>query len=275
MMNRKFVMAVKADPELAAEKGLVFAFQGDQILLLNAEGSHRVPDKEEFRAMKWPQVRSHYLSTLDGEPCFAVELKPDTECLAQEAALHGLREVFDLIDSDLFSVAGYALQIVNWDRMHQFCGRCGSLTRQAEEERAKICDRCAAIFYPRVSPVIIVAVRREGKLLLVRNNHYRRNFYTVIAGFVEPGENLEECLVREVREETGIEVKNIRYFASQSWPFPSSLMVGFEADYAGGELRLDQQEIADAGWFAPDDLPRLPGSISIARWLIDSFAKER
>ena len=175
----------------------------------------------------------------------------------------------------MFSIAQHAFQIVNWDRMHQFCGRCGAETDYSQSERVKICPACEAHYYPRVSPAVIVAIHRENKLLLMRNKRYKHNFYSVLAGFVEPGESLEAAIVREVKEEVGIEVKNIRYFASQPWPFPDSLMIGFTADYAGGNLVPDGFEISEAGWYAVDDLPLIPGPISIARKLIDAFVEEQ
>ncbi len=138
-------------------------------------------------------------------------------------------------------------------------------------ERAKECPQCGLLAFPRLSPAVIVLVQRQGELLLARPYHFTPGMYSVIAGFVEPGETLEEAVVREVREEVGIAIKDIRYFRSQPWPFPHSLMIGFTATYAGGEISLDDTEIEDAGWFRPDNLPTLPGKISIARTLIDWF----
>ena len=270
----KFLIAVKPEPNLQKSEGYVFAFQGDQLLVLNGEDRCQIPTCRQFAKLDIAYKREHYLGLLDDKPCFSVDLDDEINC-PQSAALVGLREVFGVIKDTLFSVAGHAFQIVTWDRMHQYCGRCGALTDYALDVRAKICYRCEAVYYPRISPVIIVAVSKGHELLLIKNKRHRRNFYSVIAGFVEPGESLEECLVREVREETAIEVKNINYFASQSWPFPNALMVGFTAEYASGILRPDGVEIAEAGWFSPDNFPELPGPISIARKLIDAFVQQQ
>jgi len=148
--------------------------------------------------------------------------------------------------------------------------------RARQAERAKECPQCGLLHFPRLAPAIIVLVERGHKLLLARSRHFPPGLYSVIAGFVEPGETLEEAVVREVREEVGVAIKDIRYFDSQPWPFPHSLMIGFTAAYAGGKISLDDMEIEDAGWFTADNLPTLPGKISISRRLIDRFlAKQK
>jgi NAD+ diphosphatase len=190
-------------------------------------------------------------------------------------AFQGLRQLFFSLGEPLFYVIGRAIQIVDWDRNHQFCGRCSTLTEIVPGERARKCPQCGLSSYPRLSPAMIVRVERNGEngqeILLARANRFPPGFYSVLAGFVEPGETLEQCVEREVKEEVGIEVKNIRYFGSQSWPFPNSLMIAFTAEYASGNLTLDPSEILDAGWYSPDSLPQIPPSISIARRLIDDF----
>src|SRR5271157_1821576 len=128
-----------------------------------------------------------------------------------------------------------------------------------DHERARLCEKCGYIAYPRISPAVIVAVVREGKLLLARASRFRTNFYSVLAGFVEPGESAEECLKREVMEETGIKVKNIKYFGSQPWPFPDSLMLAYTAEYVSGEIKVDGREILEAGWYKPGEFPVMPG----------------
>jgi NAD+ diphosphatase len=183
----------------------------------------------------------------------------------------GLRQVYGLVDEDLFCVAGRAVQIVEWGRTTQYCSSCGTRMSTKATERAKECPHCGQLFFPRLSPAIIVLVERDHQLLLARPYHFTPGMYSVIAGFVEPGETLEEAVVREVREEVGLTIKDIRYFGSQPWPFPHSLMIGFTASYAEGEISPDDTEIEDARWFTADDLPTLPGKISIARRLIDWF----
>lgn len=269
-----FEMAVEPEPGLILEEALVFAFRNDQLLVLCETDRCRVPLSAELETMKTAVLKRHYLGKLDNQPCFSVELDPFSPEPA-DGNFMGLRELFGMIDEEIFAMALHAVQIVDWDRMHQFCGRCGAKTEYAVSERAKVCRHCSAFYYPRIAPAVIVAVRWNDRLLLLRNKQFRHDFYSVLAGFVEPGETLEECLIREVREEAGIEVKNIRYFASQPWPFPNTLMIGFTADYAGGLLRPDGEEISDAGWFRVDEFPPIPGAISIARKLIDAFVEEQ
>jgi NAD+ diphosphatase len=184
---------------------------------------------------------------------------------------HGLRALFGRVDDRVFRLAGRAFQIMNWDRTHQFCSRCGHATRDKEDEAAKRCPECGFETFPTMAPAMIVAVTRGDKILLARAGRFPKEMYSVLAGFVEPGESLEECVRREIGEEVGVEVKNIRYFGSQAWPFPNSLMIAFTAEYGGGEIRIDEKEIVDAAWFRADNLPKIPDKISIARRLIDWF----
>ena len=185
-----------------------------------------------------------------------------------------LRLVFDQGGEELFVLAGRAFQIVEWDRTHLFCGRCGEPTEPKTNERARLCPACGQVHFPRLAPAVIMAVIRDRRILLAHANRFPSHFYSVLAGFVEPGETFEECVAREVEEEVGIKVKNIRYLSSQPWPFPHSLMVGFIAEHDSGEINVDGEEIRDADWFAPENLPQIPGRISIARRLIDWFVEE-
>ena len=160
---------------------------------------------------------------------------------------------------------------LTWDRTHQYCGQCGSHTEAMPGERARHCPTCGLHYYPRISPAVIVLVTKGDAMLLTRGLHFPPGFYGVLAGFVEAGESLEEAVVREIHEEAGIEVANIRYFGSQPWPFPHQMMVGFTATWASGEIRVDPTELADAAWFTRETLPTIPPSFSIARRLIDAF----
>jgi len=189
--------------------------------------------------------------------------------------VEGLRQIYGRLDEGLFWIAARAAQIVDWDRTHLFCSRCGTPLQARKTEWAKECPSCGQLHFPRLAPAIIVLIERGDQLLLARSRHFLSGMYSVLAGFVEPGESLEEAVAREVREEVGIDVKDIKYFGSQPWPFPHSLMIGFTATYAGGEIRLDDSEIEDAGWFTVDHLPQLPGKISIARKLIDWFIEKQ
>ena len=188
---------------------------------------------------------------------------------------YGLQELWALLDEDLLAVVGHANQIIHWDRTNQFCSRCGGHLEPETERRVKVCPRCGTANFPRISPAIIVAVIRANKLLLARAHRHPPGLYSVIAGFIEPGETLEDCVRREVKEETGVDVKEIRYFGSQPCPFPNSLMIAFTAKYAGGEIAIEKDEIEDAGWFKADNLPPIPPKISIAQQLIDRFVAEQ
>lgn len=181
-----------------------------------------------------------------------------------------VRAIFTLAGPEVFALAGRATQLLDWQANHRYCGRCGTPTVIKPDEPAMHCPACGLLAYPRLSPAVMVLVRDGEKLLLARSPHFKPGVYSALAGFVEPGETLEECAVREVREEVGIEIANLRYFASQPWPFPNSLMIAFFADYAGGTITPEPGEIEDAGWFLPDALPLLPDPISISRRLIDA-----
>lgn len=182
-----------------------------------------------------------------------------------------LRPLWGVLPEELFWIAGRANHLADWDRAHRRCGACGAELTLLEHEWAKACPACRQAYYPQVSPAVIASVVDGDRILLARNRHYRYPFFSVLAGFVEPGENLEAAVHREIREEVGVEVTNVRYFGSQPWPFPNSLMVGFTAEYAGGEITLDEEEILEARWFTRDAMPEIPASISIARRLIDAF----
>ena len=179
-----------------------------------------------------------------------------------------------MLDDAHFALAGRAIQLLDWDRNHRYCGRCGTPTEAKAEERARACPACRLSAYPRIAPAVMALVRREGEILLGRSPHFPPGMYSALAGFVEPGETLEQCLAREVEEEVGVRVSRIRYFASQPWPFPNSLMIAFVCDWAGGEIRPQAGEIEDAKWFDVLQLPKLPSRISIARRLIDAVVGE-
>lgn len=205
---------------------------------------------------------------LHGLPCYAVDVPHFPEIPGSEAT--PLRAIFQLAGADTFALAGRATQLLDWQANHRFCGKCGTPTTMQEGELAMQCPACGLLAYPRISPAVMVLVRDGDKLLLGRSPHFKPGVFSALAGFVEPGETLEECAAREVREEVGVEITNLRYFHSQPWPFPNSLMVAFFADYAGGTITPDPDEIEEAGWFAFDALPILPEPVSIARRLIDA-----
>jgi NAD+ diphosphatase len=205
---------------------------------------------------------------MDGRACYAAEVEQFPEIQSGEAT--PLRAIFHLAGVEIFALAGRATQLLDWQKNHRFCGQCGTPTIKKADELSMQCPSCGLLAYPRISPAVMVLVRDGDKLLLARSPHFKPGVYSALAGFVEPGETLEECAKREVREEVGIEIANLRYFHSQPWPFPNSLMVAFFADYAGGCIKPDPNEIEAADWFSPDALPVLPEPISISRRLIEA-----
>ncbi|MBN2430599.1 MAG: NAD(+) diphosphatase [Acidobacteria bacterium] len=205
-----------------------------------------------------------------GLTCYAGEVAaPDTP--PAPALWLGLRDTFHLPPPALFWAAGQARHLLDWLAETRFCGRCGGENRPAEGEMARQCPACGHLAYPRLSPAVIVAVVRDGRLLLARARHFRLGLHSVLAGYVEPGESLEETVHREIREEAGITVRDVSYFGSQYWPFSGALMVGFTAAHASGELVLGDAELVEAGWYGPDDLPPVPKPPSLSRQLIDWF----
>jgi NAD+ diphosphatase len=278
-MNLTFVSSIKPPSEQSGSACWLI-LRGFQLLVQ--------PDGE---GMIWPllanlsdlgitAVRQHYLGYLDGETplhCFVAEVAEETKAPAG-MAFEGLRGLYGRLPDDLLWLGGRAVQLLDWDRTHLYCGRCGSLNELLNHERAKKCPRCELVTYPRISPAVIMRVTRQGangpEILLARGPHHRPGFYSVLAGFVEPGESLETAVHREIKEEVGITVQNVRYFGSQPWPFPNSLMIAYTAEYAAGDLTLEEAEIEDAQWFTAANLPNIPPRMSISRHLIDDFVQQ-
>ena len=259
-------------PAVEQASALWFVFSHGRLLIKTVNQKCSIPEASDLGRCKPALMRKQYLGALDGRGCYAAEL-PDENPQQTRLKFQELRSLFGLLDENLIWIAGRANQLVYWNQTHQYCGSCGQPTEDKPDERAKICPQCSLINYPRLSPAVIVAVLKDNQILLGRNKRFKLPFYSVLAGFVEPGETLEECVKREVCEEVGITVTNTRYFGSQPWPFPNSLMIAFVADYAAGEIRTDGSEIVDAAWFSKDRLPQIPPKISIARHLIDWFAQ--
>ena len=250
--------------------GYWFVFCLNKLLINSSEGT--IPYLRSLAELELSPLRTQYLGTLQGRPCHSAEVSPDT--VAPEGMeFRELRPLYGVLDEDIYLLAGKAVQIVNWDKTHQFCGRCGHQTQTLRDERAKKCPVCGFLSYPRLSPAVITAVLKDKEILLAHYAAFPGNMHTIIAGFVEPGETLEECIKREIHEEVGIKVKNIDYFGSQPWPFPNSLMIGFTAEYESGEISVDGAEISEAGWYDANNLPELPPKMSIAREIIDWFVK--
>jgi NAD+ diphosphatase len=267
--------------------GLWFVFRGDQLLVELGPPDARPTDDPRVRERPaWARLPSHvasglleserlrtlYFGNLGTAGCWATEVAPGAT--PPGYGWLGLRALFSVLDDAHFALAGRALQLLQWDRDHQYCGRCGARTVTREEERARLCPACKLTAYPRVAPAVMALIKRGRELLLARSPHFPNGMYSALAGFVEPGETLEQCLAREIAEEVGVTVTNLSYFDSQPWPFPHSLMIAFVCDWAGGEIRTEDPEIEAANWFDVLQLPKIPSKISIARRLIDAVSAE-
>ncbi len=286
MIELPFRSPAQFEPACFAEQqgaGHWFVFCGDR-LLVELGPPERPSDDPRFRARpafaRLPLQKNHnwlgvqpartlYLGRLGGVGCWAAELGADAAAPAG-LSWEGLRPLFSVLDDDHFALAGRALQLLQGDRDHRFCGRCGTPTEPKREERVRVCPACKLSAYPRVAPAVMALVHRGKEILLARSPHFPAGMYSALAGFVEPGESLEQCVAREVAEEVGVRIGECRYFASQSWPFPHSLMIAFVCEWASGEIRPQAGEIEEANWFDLLHLPKLPSKISIARGLIDA-----
>ncbi len=213
----------------------------------------------------------HTFSTLNTLPCRTFEIqKPNEDCNMISSNMINIRASYDTLTRDEYSLAGKASQILHWDRNSRFCPQCGVPTPQIAPI-AKKCPICNQEFYPRISTATIVLIKRDDSILLVHARNYQSKVNGLVAGFLEVGETLEECVHREVREETGLTIENIRYFGNQPWPYPSGLMVGFIADYADGEIKLQDEELTAGAFYTRDKLPEIPHKLSIARQMIDAW----
>jgi len=260
--------------ELLVEIGPPSAAPTDDLRVGVRPSWARAPSAESALALGLqPLLRSLHLGQLAGTPFYAAEVAADSPA-PPGMAWQGLRGLFSVLEDAHFALAGRALQLIDWDRTHQFCGRCGTATAPKREERVRVCPSCGLSAYPRIAPAVMALVRRGDEMLLARGPHFPPGMYSALAGFVEPGESLEQCLAREVAEEVGVAVGNIAYFASQPWPFPHSLMIAFTCDWTAGQIRPQAGEIEAAQWFDVFQLPKLPSKISIARRLIDAVAAQ-
>jgi NAD+ diphosphatase len=271
MINR-FVPSVIAPAE-KKDRAWWFIFRAHKMVTIENGTNPSVPFVTGPAAMGLHSLTERYMGTLDGRHCYCAEIEESS--LPVGAAFRGLRNLYGRLDESFHTVAMRAVHLIEWDKNERFCGRCGAETKDKADANAKECTRCGHVTFPRISPAVIVLVEKEGKVLLARASRFAEEMYSVLAGFVEPGETLEETVHREIEEEVGIRVNNIRYFGSQPWPFPDSLMIGFTAEYESGELKIDGLEIERAAWYDPRELPRIPGRISIARKLIDWFVESK
>lgn len=249
-----------------------FIYSGNRLLVNLQEKSAQI-----LTAQRWPlaeveanELRRLYMGLSNGVHCYASEIDK-TAAIPEHLSLLGLRELWGVLDDASLGLAGQAIQLVDWDRCHQFCGRCGEPMALSINDRSKRCPACQLNHYPRIAPAVMVRITRGDEILMARSPRFPPGMYSVLAGFVDPGETLEQAIHREVMEEVGLKINNLRYFTSQSWPFPHSLMIGFTADYVSGEIVLEDEEIEEADWFRRDNMPKIPSTISIARRLVDDY----
>ncbi|HWU43879.1 MAG TPA: NAD(+) diphosphatase [Bdellovibrio sp.] len=262
LFSNKFV----ANPAIR-ENDYVFFFKGDKLLLKQNGNGLEIPRKKELNGLKPEGV---FLFSLNEINCFLV-----WECLQPENNQFTFQEISffrTIAQKEIAWTSIVAFHLMNWYTQNKYCGKCGNPTVLKDDERAITCPSCHTTIYPKISPAIIVAILCGDKILLARGVNFRGNFYSLVAGYADIGESLEDAVVREVKEEVGVDVKNIRYYKSQPWPFSGSMMIGYIAEADDTQpIRIDKKEISDAAWFTRDNLPNHPALISIAGEIIEKF----
>lgn len=262
---------VKPDEEEPEGPGFWAVLQGGALVVRAGEEGLALPEGER-PAWLDPAREPVCIGLWQGRPLWAATLGRGV-LLPPPFVAEPFNAVTERLDDRLLTLGGLAQQVLQWERKSLLCSLCGGGMERIAGSWGKRCLSCRHEHYPHIHPCVIVLVRRGGEFLLIRKAEWPKGRYSLIAGFVDFGESLEECVQREVREEAGVEVTNVRYVGSQSWPFPSQLMAGFTADYAGGEVRADEMEVEDARWFSREELPAsLPVRRSIARWIIERYA---
>ncbi|MET3133358.1 NAD+ diphosphatase [Oxalobacteraceae bacterium GrIS 1.11] len=253
---------------LAHPDPLTFVFHGARLLLREADLS--LPDGAVLAAIGADLSRAHPLGLWNGRYCQVLWVDDDA-LPGQEHAYRGLRSLFNEIDDGMLGLASRACQIAEWARSHRYCGVCATPMALAAGERCFKCPACGMLAYPRISPAMMVLIRKGDAVLLALHTNSPSKRFSPLAGFLEAGESIEEAVHREVMEEVGLRVHNLQYFMSQSWPFPHSLMIAFTADYLDGEIRVDESEIAEARWFGPgDEWPEASSTVSISALLVNA-----
>ena len=264
----QFKVEVYSQHDCSPEDPCVLFHSSGELLVTSEDGEilHGQGYKELLNAA--PQDAA-FLGTWNGQRCYAIAL-PDNINLQGFVKL-SIREVIAFHEAELGCLVCMGKQLLDWRQQTKFCSYCAQPLQEKVGERARYCPACESLYYPRINPAVITAVRKNGKLLMAHNRNFSDGVYSLVAGYVEVGESLEQAAKREVQEEVGINIKNIRYWGSQAWPFSSSLMVGFVAEYESGEIKPDGQEIDKAGWYDLEQLPPLPRQGSIARRIIESI----
>ena len=265
-------------PEHATENGLWFVFHRTNLLVYTAQPAPMLPMPADVLggALALDRDGARFVGMLGDTPCWAA--RTSNGQAPADHAFENMRALFNRLPDDLLAIGGRAVQMLEFDRSHAYCGACATATAIFEGGRSRKCPNCGETYYPKVSPAMMVLIKRDApsgrELLLARSARFPRGMFSALAGFVEPSESIEECIHREAFEEVGVKVTNLRYFSSQGWPFPNSLMIAYVADYVSGEIVPQEGEIEEAAWFTLDALPQLPHRLSIARRLIDSAILE-
>lgn len=256
--------------ETPTEPGIWAIIQGSSLLVLQQEEGFSLPEGD-LPAWLTPEQTPLCIGIWQGRPLRAFSAAASL-ALEPPYAAEAFNSIAERLDIQTLTLGGLAKQILHWHQDSRFCARCGTANTSIPGSWGRRCLTCKVEHYPHIHPCAIVLVKRGNQVLLTRKREWPAGRYSLVAGFLDFGESLEECAIREIREETGIRAENIRYVGSQNWPFPAQLMAGFVADYAGGEICIETAELEDVRWFDVDALPDLPAKRSIARWIIDRFA---
>ncbi|MCX7856465.1 MAG: NAD(+) diphosphatase [Deltaproteobacteria bacterium] len=249
---------------------LFFIISEKKVTVKLTEVGIEIPNRKDLEEGGLKLKESYPIGNIGDLKCYCAEIAKD-KILPKGFCFLGIWRMFNYLDLEKFRMLLKGLHFITWMNTERHCRMCGALLLLANDVKSKFCPSCGMIVFPRISPAVIVLIYREKEILLARSKMFKDELFSCIAGFVEPGETLEDAVTREVKEELGIEVHDIKYFGSQPWPFPDSLMIAFTARFKSGELRVDTKELVEAKWFKRGNLPKIPGPISIARQMIDSF----
>lgn len=265
-LNNQFIIA-----DSIAEEDYILHFHENSLLLKTTGDEFELPRKKDISGIS-DTTECTFLFSLDDVRCFLSWDEPKT---INESLVYKEISFFRILKpQEIAWAAIVGIQLRNWYLQNRFCGKCGSKTNEKPDERAISCPNCHTVVYPKISPAIIVAILCNNKILLAHNANFDENRYSLVAGYADIGESLEETVIREVREEVGLDIKNIRYYKSQPWPFSGSMMIGFLAEADDAQpVRPDNIEITEAKWFTRENLPNHPPLISIAGEMIDKFEK--
>ena len=272
---RRFVRAYPPVAPAPTDGAIWLPFREGLLLLRDADGGVALVRGEAASLGELAPDEPLFLGTLDGAPCFAYDVGTEASLALEGWREQGLRALYGQIDEAEYGLAGYASQLLYWRRSSRFCALCGQPTESEEGTWGRRCANCGHVAYPHVTPAVLALVTDEADRILLASKPGWGSRYSILAGFVEPGESLEECATREVEEEVGFVIDDLQYAGSQTWPFPHQIMIGFTGRYAGGELKLQESEIAHAAWFTRDALPDLPPPLSLSRQMIDAWVGGR